>query len=81
MIQIVIQSLFFAKSYDFWRLEEPVELFEKGLLVDLSCDLFPEVDIVRTRLNLDRLEQGVDVLGHAARSRSARWWCWVTIKL
>ena len=62
MIQIVVQALLFAQRADFWRLEESVELLEQRLLVDLSGDLFAQVDVVRTRLHRNRFEEGVNVL-------------------
>lgn len=63
MIQIVIESLFFAQRTNFWRLEESVELLEQRLLVDLAGDLLAQVDVIRARLNRNRFEEGVDVLG------------------
>ena len=79
MIQIVVQALFFAQSFNFRRLEKPVELLEQRLPVDLSRDLFPEVDVVRTWLNLNRLEQGVNVLSQARWGSTRR--CRVAVKL
>ena len=62
VVQIVIQPLFFAQSPDFGGLEKSVELLKQHLLVDLSCNFFAEIDVVRARMDQNRFEDGVNIL-------------------
>ena len=67
MIEVIVQSLFFAQTFNVFAEIESIQLFEQSLLVDFASDFLAKINVVGVRGDRHRLEQTANILAQGWR--------------